>query len=705
MHKSVLFFLVCTCIGAGPALAQVAQPSVTDKVSALLSTGKVYFDAGDYKTAEKQILDALAIAPPGSQIRKDAETFLRDILTKATEEKQAAIERTRQRQSALLREAQHLLSEGKLEQASALMQKVLNETDDPQLIKEAQNSLAKAHPSRFEGIYQRYVGRVWVLDLILGILLVIALCFVLRFVRWVRDLLQGDKWAVIGINDSTSLGVGELVITSLQNWSKLMKRSPVSGGLLKIEMPQVPSVPELDVSQLEVNLAPALESLHLQIGSVDIGAIAKAMIAIRRWMNAKRPWIQGSVVISDKQVAVHLTRRSANGKIDMLTASCEIGGSISAASIAAEKVSFKMYYLIAKESTLSETEAAEKLRQGLGQLKEYISGKDRKGLQEAYETFLSVRNESPAFDEAYLYEGIALDLMERHDEAINLFHYLVQNASNEKLREKAVYNEAISRFRKYKPDELETAIRKLTDLVGDDPNPNELAKSPIKALAWAAKANAVAHRPIFWQRLLFEGTKSLVEPEIRQRKEKAKEKVYEWVIEVEKITEALEKVYKRVVGDDKVWDDMAKRQLQWAIQNARGNVFMNYAMNFLAPPHLGRSQEPEEQKEYLEKAYSAFQQCEVFLPPGVETLTNLATALFFLSRTTDARRYAQRAIDLNPDYEYAYYRCAQSWEKEGRKDKVVEVLKSFAKIKTPRIPEFVELYRNYAIDLFMQDSG
>lgn len=681
------------------ALAQVAHQPSADRASASLSTAKVYLDAGDYPAAEKQLLEALAAAPPGSQIRKAVEAFLRHTLTKAQEEKQAAKERARQKQGALLREAQRLSSEGKFDQASALMQKVLNDTEDPRLIKEAKDGLARAHPDTFTRTYQRYVGRGWVLDFILGILLVILLWISLRFIRWFWSSRQGSKWMVTGIVDNTGLGVGELVIDSLSRCNELLKRIPVSAGLLNLEPLQLPLVPQIEFPRPEVYLTSVVESLRLQIGGVDLGAIAKAIVAICRWMNATRPQIGGIAVISDRHIVVRLTRRGASSKFNTLTASCEIAQGFDAAAFAVEEVSFKMFYLIAKESTISEVEAAEKLRQGLRHLQQYISGTDPKGLQAAYEAFLSARKEIPASNEAYLYEGIALDLMERHDQAINRFHYLVLNASDEKLREKALYNEAISRFRKYRPDDLEDAIEKLDQLVGQGTNIDALVASPTKAIALAAKANAIAHQPIFWQRLLFEGTKSADEPEVLRRKGLAKERVDQWLHAVINITEDAKAVYERVIGDDKVWDELARRQLKWAIQNARGNVYLNYAMNFLAAPHLPEAQEPEHRKEYLEKAYSSFQECEILLPPGVETLTNLATVLLNLSRTDEAREYAQRAIDLNPDYEYAYYRLAQCWDKENWKDKVVQVLKSFAKIKMARIPEFQELYRKYSMEL------
>jgi tetratricopeptide (TPR) repeat protein len=354
-----------------------------------------------------------------------------------------------------------------------------------------------------------------------------------------------------------------------------------------------------------------------------------------------------------------------------------------------------MYHLMVKEPSILGAKAADKVCRGFNQLQRYVSAEDSRGLKEAYEIFRSVRSEMPSFDEAYLYEGIALDLMERHDEAISRFHYLAEHTSDQNLREKALYNEAVSRFRKYRPDELETAIKTLGGLAGKSPSEENLAKAPISALAFAAEANAIAHRPIFWQRLLFNGTKSDEKPEILRRKEKSKKEVKGWTSEVEKITEVLERVSRAVEQDDKIWDEMGRRQLRWAIQNARGNAYLNYAMNYLGPPQLAAEGEPELQKECFQKAYSAFQECEMLLPPGVETLTNLATVLLQLSKTAEARSYSQRAIDLNRDYEYAYYRLAQCWQKEDLKDKVVEVLQSFQ--QTPRIPEFKKLYEAYKV--------
>jgi tetratricopeptide (TPR) repeat protein len=83
----------------------------------------------------------------------------------------------------------------------------------------------------------------------------------------------------------------------------------------------------------------------------------------------------------------------------------------------------------------------------------------------------------------------------------------------------------------------------------------------------------------------------------------------------------------------------------------------------------------------------------------VETLTNLGTVLIDLKRYDEARDYLRRANELNPNYEYAYFRMAESWDRRGRVDEVVKVLRSFAKGRTPRISGFDNLYQKYAVEL------
>ncbi len=90
----------------------------------------------------------------------------------------------------------------------------------------------------------------------------------------------------------------------------------------------------------------------------------------------------------------------------------------------------------------------------------------------------------------------------------------------------------------------------------------------------------------------------------------------------------------------------------------------------------------------------------MLLPPSVETLTNLETTLLFLSRLPDARRYAEEAITLNPDYEYAYYRLAESWDAENNEDMVRKTLLRFeVREKRLGIREFRKLAARHHIPL------
>ncbi len=88
----------------------------------------------------------------------------------------------------------------------------------------------------------------------------------------------------------------------------------------------------------------------------------------------------------------------------------------------------------------------------------------------------------------------------------------------------------------------------------------------------------------------------------------------------------------------------------------------------------------------------------MLLPAGVETLSNIGT-LYLVRGDADlplARQYLQRAIVLNPHYEYAYYRLAQSWEKQQWRERVIETLKSWP--LPPQIPSFRRMFTEYFVE-------
>jgi hypothetical protein len=103
-------------------------------------------------------------------------------------------------------------------------------------------------------------------------------------------------------------------------------------------------------------------------------------------------------------------------------------------------------------------------------------------------------------------------------------------------------------------------------------------------------------------------------------------------------------------------------------------------------------------KSFVDMALKALRECEILLPAGVETLTNIGTLYLVNGQPGDlaeARRFFVRASTLNPQYEYAYYRLAQCWEKDRWREKVIETLQSCP--VPPRIPSFRRMFELYYV--------
>ena len=683
---------------ANEVLGTSDDPEIWEKARAILaqnrptplSRARAYKKVESYDAAEKEIVDVIQkVTDP--HLYEEAVSLWHEV-------EQAKQARVKRKAEAQLEEANRLISEGNAAEGATKANEVLGTSDDPEIWEKARAILARNRPTGFALIdvgirdffttFRSIIG--WVLALIEALVVLAFLYWMLRGGRRIRQRWLDKKkksWWFGAIDDKTDGKVADFIITSFARWRA---QQPIaSAGLLRLGMLQLPILPSLEVAGPELDLSAALESLKLEVGTLSVGGVAKALAGVRNWFNALRPSITGAAFTRDSQIVVHLVKRSAKGDIAAVAAVANA----TAPEKAAESASFKVYYLISTGTTISDANLADKLRQGLDQLAQYISGHDPSQLQAAYETFRSVIGENPTYDEASLYEGVALDLLERHDEAINRFRYLAKNAGDSALREKAKYNEAVSRFRKYTPSELGLAIGELNGITGAKPEETDLASSPVKALAYAAKANAIAHKFLFWETILW-GDQTTNLDQLLERKKKVKPQVEKWLEQVKAVTDLLEKVYIET-KESELWDPLTRRQLRWAIQNARGNAYLNCAKEFYKAPQI----DPAESKlrsELLGKALDSFQECEVLLPPGVETLTNLATTLLALANRDEARSYCERAITLNPNYEYAYYRLAQSWKDENRKDEAIKVLTRFS--KAPRIPGFRQLYHQYYVE-------
>ncbi len=313
---------------------------------------------------------------------------------------------------------------------------------------------------------------------------------------------------------------------------------------------------------------------------------------------------------------------------------------------------------------------ADQLRHGLDVLRRYIDSSEPSALVEAIRILSSLD-----LVEARLYFGVALDLDERHNEAGQLFHRLAEDVGvDSALRHQARYNEAVAKFRKYAPEELEAAIDLLDELLHTVaatalPSVETLRGSPLAALAMAAKANVLAHMPMFWKQLILKLDRGdEVTSNLRRQ---AHQELNHWSEQVSDLTQRLDELLQSLdEGPAGTWDDQTRRQLRWMVENARGNLALNKARYVLS--ELEEEPALQAKLRLLEQARNHFQKCADLLPLNTETLTNLATVELDLGETVDrsaealqhldqAREACDRAIAINPRYEYAYYRKVLAW--------------------------------------------
>ncbi len=635
----------------------------------------------------------------------------------------------RRREQMQLDVAEGKLKAGERAEAITLSQKVLDATRDPGVTERAHQIQQRARSTKGWQFREALLPNWW-LTVLGGILLVLLVSGALLLARsfytaWMNrtpppapaPAQVGDAprtWRFGHITDSTNQDTETLVLSALGKLRSAPLAPPVSAGLLSLGalpprqvaslwLPELPL--QLPAAPPTMDLLGAVEKLQLKVAGIEISALARFLAELKKWFNAKRPGISGVAYASASGgVTVRLTCYDGKGNIAVVSAASVAGDGTEAARDAAEKVAYKMYYLLATpDATEKEAEAAATMSEGLKLLNRYLTG-DKDSLQRALEQFTAFRNARPDLLEAFLYEGIALDLLERHEEALARFTYVSENPeANDALREKARYNSAVAHMRKYRPADLQQAAAVFAQVA--TPNPDILGQ-PIKAMAKAGEANAVAHYPIFWQRLLFERSAQDDAERTEWKRQECRRangsRVEAWVQQVEAIAKELRNFLPQIApGENSPWHPAAKRQLEWAIDNAVGNVCLNVATGFLQPPWPADCADPRPRRnELLEKAHAEFQRCELLLPPGVETLTNNATALLFLEKYADARDYAFRAIELNPNYEYAYFRLAHSWDRENRPDQAKKVLEDYGRAdgkRTVRIPEFKELFLKYNI--------
>jgi tetratricopeptide (TPR) repeat protein len=651
------------------------------------------------------------------------------------EGKKAALEKSAaavKREKSILRldHARRLLNGDDFDGASKEIDKILDETSDitvldraESLRKEVENDQSWATSIKSWAGTTAKVIFDWA-----GKIAAALICFFVLFKlittcrAWFQQHTEKRSWMLDEFIDESGRSARAYVLSAFKKWST--QRSSAFAGLLKVDPQAVLSSPAIQATE-EPDLAPVWEALP-SFGGVEPGPVIKAVTTVQKWFTVRPPWIHGVAKIEAQILTVRLTCQRQDGSIEVVSADRD-ANLPTAAKEASEDAAFQMYFVIANDATADEAQAAKLLETGSSMLHGYLSNTAPEKLEEACKLFTAARDLNPDLEEAQLYEGMALDLLERHDDAIRCFHFLINHTEKDTIRLKAQYNEAIAYFRKYRPQALEKSIGLFDGIVGKNPVATDLVASPVRALAYAAKANALAHRPIWWHLPDARPPRESV-AEIAHLKKSKIDQVIGWRKSVREIIGVLDEVLGKIkakalsatkkAGGGDHWDRLAIRQLQWAVANAKGNLDLNCANEFFRHPlpdapdcekfdgaeperYVASKTQPGELPENLrralfESAEREFQNCESLFTPGVETLTNLATTLLGQGRYDEARTYAKRAIQLNPRYEYAYFRLAECFQQEKNTEQVKAVLRSFT--LRPTMWEFIQLFHDYYIE-------
>jgi tetratricopeptide (TPR) repeat protein len=494
-------------------------------------------------------------------------------------------------------------------------------------------------------------------------------------------------------DDTSNSGALALVVDAFARWSSSSRGDESTSGLLVNEASHVPSVPRLEV--IAGDLLPDFSSLPA-LGGVNVGAVASAVQSIFKWFRQPYPILSGSVRVDESHARIQLSWQPAAGIITVASAIAAKADHDDPVRFAVEEASYEMLFLIQDGPTAGAV--AKRVRSGLQLLNQYLRAFKHDSLTQVIEAFSSVRatldsDRKEQLAEVHLYEGIARDLNEEHDLAVRHFQLAAELTATPTTKLKAEYNKAVAQLRSlYQLETLSACINTLqaSNLIASANPPADAThaqKGPIYAFAYAVMADAIAHYPIYWRQ-----TPTIIAPDAAYADVLAQnvERIGTWVDNVVQIASVLTGLN---TSDPNVWSETARLQLKWLIANARGDVYLNAARYLRTPPD--RPDLAIRREEYLKNAYEALRQCEVLLPPGVETLSNIGTVLLTQGKFARAREYLERAISLNPAYEYAYYRIAQSWEEERWREKLVATLQRFK--QSPEIPEFRGMYQNYYV--------
>ena len=538
-------------------------------------------------------------------------------------------------------------------------------------------------------------------------ILPIYLIFLLTRKIYTKRKEKKKKFLIPKIGDEDAIKIKDLPLLYLIKWNE--RNSINRSNLFLVDA--VNNASETTYKFLEKNVDLNTDILS-DAGSLKIGSIIKLLKLIPNWFKAYHPKVIAEEIEFGNKKGIYLMYYKQNNLVNKIVDYYEKNDSEEKIKEITESMGFKMYCYIANKSNTEEAEAMDDIRKGLAMLEKNQSGKKNTNtqysyLEEAHRLFVSARCKCPHIAIASLYEGIVLDLLERHEEAIHIFS-IIQNTeidsafcrkdNTEKLKEinelkeKAAYSEAISRLRRFSHTEYDRIENILNKLTVREP---EMNPSRLELFAEAARANLEANKIIFWQEILCKKNKTNDETELSERKNLCKHDVEAWTKNVKKICNKLSKIASGV--NCSAYNEEFIRQLKWAVNNALGNASLNYAIYFVIgyPDRLFNDEKvKKESRPFIDEALARFEENEFFIGTGVETATNIATAMLFLGNYDRCRAYCNTAQEINDMFEYAYLREAESYDFEKNTAGVKKVFMKF--FNEPKIKEFIELKNKYS---------
>lgn len=626
----------------------------------------------------------------------------------------AVVDPTPDLEQSKLSEAKSLARNGKLAEARALYTEVLTNTRYDETRKDASAKLAALPTTPTLGMrtwsaWSAFLEHTatfitWTLNFALVVVVITVFYCVLDLIR--RTLGRRRKsWRLEPFESKDAPYMGELLLSAIDEASKRVQ--PRNFGhytLIREPIDAVvrgnPPTPQWEFSEL----------IFPTLGQIKSGPIVKLLASMPRWLRGPNRRIWPHWTVANDKLTLSLSLWATRDRVVSVMA--EGAYTISETTKLAREVGEKVVHLITRpEATARDAGAAIGLREGRAQLQYYQDGGGKDALSKAEQYFKAATIASDHSDESMFYLGLTLDLAEKHEEAIKIFHRLSHSSLDSELRQWSAVNEAVARLRKYEPAELIKAERDLRDLYRHKGEGAILREpvTPFDAIVMLKLADVLAHKPIF--------------PEFRGDVNDILNNVINFTNIVQEAIDPLSK------SED--WDEDMTRSCKWSIHNARGNVALNIALDDkiiklpiiepLNSKKIGQdfqtndtlAEETDRRHRLLKYALANFQQTEITDHLGVETLSNLGTVYDRYARHLSkesiqaavtepteemkgkALEYLERCIEINAHYEYGYYRLADHWletcANPGEAKKVVE--RFLGNQLTPSIPGFIDLIR------------